>query len=428
LVVLFATLVAAEETRPRHWLDSNHYLALPVTTENVTVWPVLARRTWDPGPFFTLQSAQREGRVVVRELSTASVGHLEISNKDRRRSILVPGGTVLRGGKQDRQVGQDTLIPPLATVRVRAFCIEHGRWSSSRAGRGTGGRFTCLDLVATSHVRGAAQYANNQLHVWQRVAECNGQAGLQPATGTYLAAVSKHWNAPNAMRIRRDLNRYFAALAKRAFPVVGFAYAINERPLGARCFAHPTLFAIQQSSFFAAIALEASLADASPRAHEKDESLVARTDDMARLVRAINRGAEKDGANTSGHRMRYRSSAAGASGACYVKTNEGGRERWLALTQDWNAGVRSRVTARRGIGPSAGGHGGGGGDYHPAPRSPRPRVAEPPRPRSSHGSGAGTVRQPMSGGSGPGRNVPGGSVSGGRGGPGGSPGGGSGRR
>ena len=55
--------------------------------------------------------------------------------------ILVTAGTILKGGKQDRQLGQDLLVAAGATVPVDAFCVERGRWNGVREGQSTDGVF-----------------------------------------------------------------------------------------------------------------------------------------------------------------------------------------------------------------------------------------------------------------------------------------------
>src|SRR5439155_384601 len=77
----------------------------------------------------------------------ARVNPLVIENPGKL-PLLVLAGTVVRGGKQDRQIGADFVIEAGKTVPVDAFCVEHGRWDATRDGVATGGRFKSEKVLA----------------------------------------------------------------------------------------------------------------------------------------------------------------------------------------------------------------------------------------------------------------------------------------
>ena len=54
-----------------------------------------------------------------------------IQNKGKL-PILVLAGTIVKGGKQDRQIGEDFVVPRDKQVDVSAFCVEQGRWNGTR--------------------------------------------------------------------------------------------------------------------------------------------------------------------------------------------------------------------------------------------------------------------------------------------------------
>src|SRR4029079_8804388 len=80
------------------------------------------------------------------------VNRLVIDNKGDK-AIFVLAGTLVKGGKQDRQIAQDFIIPPGKTVPVDAFCVEHGRWTANREGKGTDGLFEAQKVLAVKEVR-----------------------------------------------------------------------------------------------------------------------------------------------------------------------------------------------------------------------------------------------------------------------------------
>jgi hypothetical protein len=71
---------------------------------------------------------------------------------------LVLAGTLLKGGKQGRQVGQDFIVPRKKTVAAEAFCVEQGRWTARRNGKDTRGIFRAKKSLAAKKVRESAQY------------------------------------------------------------------------------------------------------------------------------------------------------------------------------------------------------------------------------------------------------------------------------
>ena len=123
---------AAPEAKADDKLDEHTRLGAPLTYKNLTLVPIFAR---DPGKdaanYLTLDEAFDANLVRVRELSDESVNELSLENKSDR-PLFVMSGEVILGGKQDRIIGQDRLIPPKKTLSVAVFCVEHGRWTEDK--------------------------------------------------------------------------------------------------------------------------------------------------------------------------------------------------------------------------------------------------------------------------------------------------------
>ena len=161
-------------------LDDNHEVAEPLNFKNLTVWALLAKKIAELGDFLSLKEAQARGVAVVREMGAAdhslNQNQVEAQASEEGRSnapqtrasgqpatvnalvienegdlpILVCAGTVVKGGNQDRQIGQDFVIAPKTSVPVEAFCIEAHRWTASRDGNQTFGLFQCK--IGRAHV------------------------------------------------------------------------------------------------------------------------------------------------------------------------------------------------------------------------------------------------------------------------------------
>src|SRR5690606_8900190 len=106
-----------------------------------------------------------------------------------RLPILVLAGTIVKGGKQDRQIGEDFVVAPGKTVDVAAFCVEQGRWNDNREGRSTGGTFVAQKSLALGNVRAAGQYDKNQGQVWSEVSRVNAANKKGAPSGTLLATL-----------------------------------------------------------------------------------------------------------------------------------------------------------------------------------------------------------------------------------------------
>src|SRR5262245_52654729 len=162
-------------------LDEHRTFGPELCVENLQVWPILTDRPADVGDFLTLQAAQEQGVAEVQEIKEgARVNTLEIESRSDR-PILVCAGTLVKGGQQDRQIGQDFVVLGHSTVAVDAFCVEHGRWSGSAG-------FCATRAIAVASVRASGQYRGNQQRVWEEVADANAEAAACPDTGTLLPA------------------------------------------------------------------------------------------------------------------------------------------------------------------------------------------------------------------------------------------------
>jgi hypothetical protein len=171
---------------------SRYSLLEPIRSGNLSVFPVVSSKSYDTGDFITLDEGIRSGDVVVTEagqarglirrhtrntdglmpVRDAEVNRLVLVNNSKRPLLLL-AGEIVTGGKQDRVIGKDRIVPPESDpVDLSVFCVEPGRWvaangkadfSAGRAGGVTGG------VVASPSVRAGAMAAKNQQQVWDQV-------------------------------------------------------------------------------------------------------------------------------------------------------------------------------------------------------------------------------------------------------------------
>src|SRR5712664_3223255 len=139
----------------------------PVTYENISVFPVVSSNSQDTSPFLTLEEGLVRGRdgrpVYVPQNNTgASVNQLVLINRSRRPLLLL-AGELVSGGKQDRVIGKDRIIPAGAPpLPLSVFCVEHGRWTGVS-------QFTAAKTIVHPSVREKAAVDQEQAYVWDAV-------------------------------------------------------------------------------------------------------------------------------------------------------------------------------------------------------------------------------------------------------------------
>jgi len=366
-------------------IDEHHYLGAPFTVENLTVWPVHTDAPLDVGEFLTLQEAQAQGVADVREIGGAAaqqlsrsgiqidvqteavqteegqqqatsfgggaqVNRLVIENKGDL-PLLVCAGTIVKGGNQDRQIGQDIVIAAGETVPVDAFCVEQGRWTNVREGVANAGGFVALETVASKGIRTKGQFLDDQSGVWQEVAAqreralagapiayVNGGAGGgRPARIVALSVsttlVDSIDHADDGRKQAREgcvaaLREHFDGLMEDANSPVGFAYAINGKAEGVRVFAHDRLFRQHFESFAASLALEAETAG-------ETEFEPPTADVVVALVHAIEKDAteSRERASLSNTNVLY-TNGIGFNGNCLFEDEDG---KQIPVTRDWTS-------------------------------------------------------------------------------------------
>lgn len=268
----------------------------PIAVENLTVFPIYAVENPEFSEAVSLELALERGTAKVREVGTAqeggdaaTVGAIVIDNLGDA-PIVVLAGTVVKGGKQDRQVAQDFVVAVRDSMDVEAFCVEHGRWTSEREGKNTGGKFSASGMLAPRKVRMAAQHDSDQGKVWDEVAETNRKAKKSAKSGTLMATL----DAADVKKERRALSKA-AAREVDAVPsadkVLGVAYAVDGEVRGVRWFASRSLFEQHQTKLLESAAVEAVLAAddsaAARRGDDKGKKITAR--DVKRFIDDVGR-------------------------------------------------------------------------------------------------------------------------------------------
>jgi len=158
----------------------------PIRYENLTIFPVVSSQDADTSDFATLDDALASGQAVVTEqgnymrrtrdgapdaraYSGAQVNQLVLVSRGKKPLVLL-AGEVISGGKQDRIIGKDRIIPVGAPpLPLDVFCVERGRWTDGSA------KFAGAKMMAHPSVREKAAVDQSQAQVWAAV---RGQASM----------------------------------------------------------------------------------------------------------------------------------------------------------------------------------------------------------------------------------------------------------
>lgn len=192
----------------------------PVNYENIAIFPVVTSNTPDTGAFLTLDEGLSTGDVVVSEQgaaglartrdgqptpaiypSNASVNQLVLINRSKRPLLLL-AGELVSGGKQDRIIGKDRIVPVGAPpLPLDVFCVEHGRWTGSSS------QFISSKTIVHPSVREKAAVDQEQTKVWSAVAG-GTTAVASPAAPVESRAVLSMSELTSVMRTEAPTQSY----------------------------------------------------------------------------------------------------------------------------------------------------------------------------------------------------------------------------
>lgn len=250
---------------------SDYKVLEPIRHGNLTLFPVVTARSHDTGNFITLDEGIRSGEVVVTESGNvpglirrhspngrdpmilplprggAQVNQLVLVNNSKRPLILL-AGEIVTGGKQDRVIGKDRLVPAESDpIDLSVFCVEPGRWT------GRSEKFTSMvGGMAAPGVRAKAMADKDQAKVWAEVRGAQTQMALivpAPAAPevnrtTSYAGVMQNEEVKQkvdavAEPMRRDYESVIKQLKNRN--AVGVVVAMNGEIIWADLFASTSL-------------------------------------------------------------------------------------------------------------------------------------------------------------------------------------------
>ncbi len=168
--------------------DSGFRVLKPIESGDLTLFPVVRNdgKAAAGAQFLTLDEGFRSGEVEVTEAGKVrglvrsrgeattryqgdQVNTLVLVNNSKRPLLLL-AGEIVTGGKQDRIIARDRIVPAGADpIDLSVFCVEHGRWTESSAKFGATANNAAQSFMVQPAVRQQAMVAKDQQQVWNSV-------------------------------------------------------------------------------------------------------------------------------------------------------------------------------------------------------------------------------------------------------------------
>src|SRR5271157_485853 len=196
---------------------SEYHVLPPVTRGNLSIFPVVGGPEYATAQLLTLDEGLRSGSVVVTEAgsvqglvrpgtpiprhSGAEVNRLVLINNSDHPLLLL-AGEVVTGGKQDRVIGVDRIVPPKSgPIDLSVFCVEPGRWVASSEHFGA-----LKSQMAQPSVRMPAMAERNQQAVWAHVhSAIGGMAAAVPTAAPAMQASNSYAKAMDNPEVQKKV-------------------------------------------------------------------------------------------------------------------------------------------------------------------------------------------------------------------------------
>src|ERR1043165_1748203 len=271
-------------------------LLAPIQVQSLTLTPIVATGAAKDGQddqLLVLDEAMSAKQVKIQEIADGSVNNLTFVNQ-ADHPVFVMAGEVILGGKQDRIIGRNTVIPAKTTQSVPVFCVEHGRWNGETKD------FATARALAHGRLRGQASYADQQ-DVWNEVAAKNQLRKTESSSGTYRRVAQQQSDGTLAAmekQVDEALARIPAADRSR---MVGYAVALNGAVATVDLFGSPALFKKLETKLVRSYLTEAvdirAKANIAPPTTAEEKTFMADADKAAE-ARSYDTGAAETVVNT----------------------------------------------------------------------------------------------------------------------------------
>ncbi len=223
----------------------------PIQVDSLTLTPIVSTDPPKAGApeLITLDEAMPKKLVHIKEVDGGAVNNLTLTNNANQPLFLLAGEVII-GGKQDRIIGRNTIVPAKSTLDVPVFCVEHGRWTEQSK------EFATAKALAHGRLRGNASFYGQQ-DVWEEVHAKNDKRKTGNDTDTYRNVAKQQTDGSlSAMQKKVDTGLSKLSDDQRA-NLVGFAVSLNGQVATVDVFQSHALFSKLQDKLVHSYVTEA---------------------------------------------------------------------------------------------------------------------------------------------------------------------------
>ena len=236
-----------------------------VSFQHLTLYPVVASNDFIQNnegikALVNLKDAIQEERFRITEKKpygrsndAGAVNVLTVQNKTPN-TIFLMNGDIVQGGRQDRVLAQNRIIPPRTITDIDVFCVEKGRWEFREEGEEENSQqkqeekkilaFRGYYNVASSQVRRSMKYSNKQEEVWEQVSDITSANEANSQTHAYADLETSE----SYIQQRKTYLQAFESNFELNENVIGLVAVSGSEILGTDIFGHPDLFRRQYHS------------------------------------------------------------------------------------------------------------------------------------------------------------------------------------
>ncbi len=233
------------------------------TWKNMRIYPVFAKESFvnanaNVGKYTTLSEALKQKKVQITEAKEGEEVNKLFAENTSGDTVIIIGGEVISGGKQDRMIASDVILPPRSgKVDLSVFCVEHGRWTyrgarTSNEGANESKAFRLSYSVGSTKMRKAASVNKNQAEVWDKVSEITTVHDAASPTGAYTA-LSQDSTYQNNLKGYRT---FFKPILAANPAIIGMVVVTGDSVLGCDLFATHNLLMQHADNIISSYATE----------------------------------------------------------------------------------------------------------------------------------------------------------------------------
>jgi len=300
----------------------------PYSYKNLSIFLVHGKDKIKAGKILTLEEALEQKKIVVHE--TSNVSELEVENTSDNITIYIQSGDIVKGGKQDRVMRYDVIVPPKTKpIQVASYCVESGRWS--RRGDENDRKFASSQkMLVSKKAKLAAKHTGSQQEMWDEVAKDQEKLGtnLNTSVKARQSESSLQLTLENK-KLKEETARYVKHLekiTKNRKNTLGFVFALNNEINSADIYASHTLFKKLWPKLLESCAVEA-IAESKKESHIKAKSLTVA--DVTKWLAETEKGRKSKKDINALVELSVNESEDNIAFETVDKSEKGGKNRWI---------------------------------------------------------------------------------------------------